>query len=114
MGEKKQLSPNEFSEARKEAEKEKEEKNMANPKKDKPKKEPKVKEPKKPKTKEEIIEKFNDKNPDYKISISDTSVSIPSEVKFIKMTDFINDIRRIRSTLKRVGYKTSTRDGKFI
>jgi hypothetical protein len=114
MGEKKQLSPEEFSEARKEAEKEREERNMVNPKKEKPKKEKAPKEPKKPKTKEQIIEAWNEKNSDFQVDITNTSISIPSEVKIIKLTDFINDIRRLRSKLKRAGYKTTVREGKYI
>lgn len=112
MAEKKQLSPNEYSPARKEVELEKEQKqkemgveNMTNTKK---------KAEKKQINKSEEIKNWNDTNKDYNIDTKTQAIKLPDSVKIEKLTDAINVIRRLRTLLKKLGYSTSERKGKYI
>lgn len=63
-------------------------------------------------SKEELIEKWNEKNKNF--TISDGYVTLPEKVRYISITDTINILHRARALLKRVEYKTSDRKGKYI
>lgn len=69
---------------------------------------------KKPVDKKELIKKFEDKNQLIEIDLEKQEVNINESVKFLKITELVNSVHRCRALVKRLGYKTSIKQGKYI
>lgn len=63
---------------------------------------------------EKLVEKYESKNKHVKIDLVNNKVAVPDAVRFIDITDLDNSIRKARNMLKRMGYKTCSREGKCI
>lgn len=64
--------------------------------------------------KEKEIKKFKSKVKNIDIDFKNSKVKFDNNISIIKLSDFINDLRRCRSLLKRLDYKTCNRKGKWI